>query len=79
MLLASILRGIDIEVDNPGLAGSFHPAPPVPCDRPDCDSHGWIELENGSVAKCPACPASIRSWRLDDELLSLDEDGEPPF
>lgn len=79
VLLASILRGIDVEGDNPGLAGSFDPAPPVPCDRPDCDGHGWIELEDGKVAKCPACPASIRSWRSDDELLSLDEDGEPPF
>ena len=79
VLLASILREIDVDGDNSGLASSFDPAPPVPCDRPDCDGHGWIELEDGKVAKCPACPASIRSWRPDDELMTLDEEGEPPF
>jgi len=79
VLLASILREIDVAGDNPGLATTFDPAPPVPCERPDCDGHGWIELQDGAVAKCPDCPAPIRSWRPDDEPPLLDEDSEPPF
>jgi hypothetical protein len=79
VLLASILREIDVEGDNPGLATTFDPAPPVPCERSDCDGHGWIELEDRSAAKCPDCPAATRSWRPRDEPGSLDADGEPPF
>ncbi len=80
VLLASILRKLDVQGDHPGLAQTFDTTPPVPCGRADCDEHGWIEQPDGSVAKCPDCPASIRSWRSDDELGGdPDLDGEPLF
>ncbi len=79
VLLASILRQLDVLGDHPGLAKTFATTPPIPCGRADCDGHGWIEQPDGSVGKCPDCPASIRSWRPDDEMVGADLDGEPPF
>jgi hypothetical protein len=79
VLLASILRQLDAQGDHPGLAQTFDATPPIPCGRADCDGHGWIELPNRSVGKCPECPASIRSWLPDDDMAGIDIDDEPAF
>lgn len=78
VLLAAILRELDPQADHPrSPISSAIEYPPQPCRRSDCDGHGWIELDNHSVAKCPDCPPSIRSWRPD--LEQTNDDGEPPF
>lgn len=51
--------------------------PPQACGLPGCDGHGWIQLNNGTVAKCPHCPPGIRTRHVD---LMVDQvDDEPPF
>ncbi|WP_346008612.1 hypothetical protein [Janibacter terrae] len=52
----------------PADVGADPAVPPwlQPCDRPDCDGHGWLIVEpdpfTGRVvaAKCPSCPPRIR-------------------
>ena len=78
VLLAALLRQLDPEADHPSLAIVEDTTPPVPCARPDCDGHGWIELEDGRVARCPDCPPGIRRYREDNLGDQVDED-EPAF
>ena len=63
VVLAGLLRDLDVEADHP-TAAAFPAEPPKPCRRPDCD-HGWITLRDGRgrevVAKCRTCPPGVRS------------------
>jgi len=78
VVLAAILRGLDPQADHPRLHALEEPTATdlVPCDRDDCDGHGWLEGDN-AVSKCPDCPPSIRTWR--PELDEADADGQPLF
>lgn len=59
VLLAFLLRQLDVDTDQPG---SGMPAqPPQPCSRTDCDGHGWLQVDEGLVAKCPDCDPGIRN------------------
>ncbi|MDN5797268.1 MAG: hypothetical protein L0H79_16145 [Intrasporangium sp.] len=71
VVLAGLLRGLDETADHPD-APAFE-APP--CTRTDCD-HGWIRIDQDTVAPCPDCPPSVRGHRIDDEEPL---DAEPPF
>jgi len=60
-VLAAILRGVDPDLDHPGLladafdnqgadSGTAAAVPaeaPAPCGHPDCDGHGWIQTSTG--------------------------------
>lgn len=63
VVLAGLLRQLDVEADHPN-AAAFPTEPPKPCRRPDCD-HGWITLTDGrgreAVAKCRTCPPGVRT------------------
>lgn len=63
VVLAGLLRQLDVEADHP-TAAAFPTEPPKPCRRPDCD-HGWITLRDGRgrevVAKCRTCPSGVRT------------------
>jgi hypothetical protein len=86
-VLASILRQLDPEADNPALAPDLDDQADAlePCGRPDCDGHGWIELpsahsSDGVLAPCPDCPPSIRTWRpRPDDVLAGGYNSEPLF
>ncbi|MDN5795474.1 MAG: hypothetical protein L0H79_06940 [Intrasporangium sp.] len=85
VVLAGLLRVMDEVADHPD-APPFgpHPAGPItgpePCTRADCDGHGWIQLEAGTVVKCPACSPATRSAPLDDrDEWQAGDDDEPPF
>ncbi|MFZ2502682.1 MAG: hypothetical protein WAW88_08440 [Nocardioides sp.] len=75
-VLAGLLRQLDPQVDHPSLAAIPDTTPPQPCGGPTCDGHGWIELDDGRVAKCPHCPPAIRSWRT---IAGGPVADEPPF
>lgn len=55
IVLAAILRELDPYADHPRLMDLEGP-----CERPDCDGHGWITTPRG-VAKCPECPSYLRA------------------
>lgn len=76
VLLAAMLRQLDPEVDHPDLA-ILDPTPPQPCGAADCDGHGWIHHDTGLVAKCPHCPAGIRTHF--EDLGDGQVGDEPPF
>jgi hypothetical protein len=84
---AAMLRELDVDADHPRLQVAFTKASAShrvldPCRRPDCDRHGWIELEVDGrtvAARCPDCPPSIRRCRDDVDVVDLDEHGAPPF
>lgn len=63
VVLAGLLRQLDVEADHP-TAAAFPTSAPEPCRRPECD-HGWINLRDGRgrevVAKCPTCPPGVRT------------------
>ncbi|MGL4745040.1 MAG: hypothetical protein ACRCYX_12580 [Dermatophilaceae bacterium] len=50
------------------------PGPLQPCNRPDCDGHGWIPTTDGhTITRCPDCPPGIRAQEpTPDELLRID-------
>jgi len=76
VLLAGLLRDLDPDAD--------HPDPPdlrshPPCNRTDC-VHGWIDLPDGTAAKCPDCHPSARTGSLPDAITKQGWDpNEPPF
>ena len=55
VVLAKILSELDPYADHPRLMDLEGP-----CERPDCDGHGWITTPRG-VAKCPECPSYLRA------------------
>lgn len=73
VVLAGLLRELDVEADHPTAAAIA--ADPTPCTRPDCD-HGWITLQGHrghvTVTPCPTCPPGVRS-------LHDHDDDEPEF
>ncbi|TWD13043.1 hypothetical protein [Marihabitans asiaticum] len=78
VVLAGLLRHLDVEADHPSHTPFVDPATLKPCRRTDCDGHGWVTISDGRgrhvVAKCPDCPPGIRANVVDDGL-----DEEPPF
>lgn len=85
--LAAMLRELDVDADHPRIQSAFAKAPVShrsldPCRRPDCDRHGWIEVEVDGrtvLTQCPDCPPNIRTCRDDVAGVELDEYGTPPF
>lgn len=90
----SMLRDLDVDADHPRIQSAFHTASSTglstqashrsldPCRRPDCDRHGWIEVEADGrtvLTQCPDCPPSIRTCRDDVDDVQLDEYGAAPF
>jgi len=77
-VLAAILRGIDPELDHPGLlehafddattAAAVPTEAPAACGHPDCDGHGWItttgDTGRDALIPCPHCPPAIRHQPL---------------
>jgi hypothetical protein len=78
VVLAGLLRHLDVEADHPSHTPFVDPATLKPCHRADCDGHGWLTISDGRgrniAAKCPDCPPGIRAHIVDDGL-----DDEPPF
>ncbi|WP_460446324.1 hypothetical protein [Angustibacter aerolatus] len=54
------------------------------CSRPDCDGHGWLDVD-GPATPCPDCPPTARAPHVDlaelDDVEQLDgvEQLDPPF
>lgn len=75
VVLAGLLRHLDVEADHPSHTPCVDVATLEPCRRMDCDGHGWITISDARdrhvVAKCPDCPRGIRVHVIDD---CLDED-----
>lgn len=75
IVLAGLLRHLDVEADHP-TAAAFPTEAPKPCRRPECD-HGWLTLRDHhgreAVAKCPTCPPGVRTAH------DQDPDDEPEF
>jgi len=75
ILLAGLLRGLDPEADHPD-PPDLHPV--GPCTRAEC-VHGWIDLPDGTAAKCPDCHPRTR-LSDEDQVPTTDWDpDEPPF
>lgn len=84
----SMLRELDVDADHPRVQTAFPTTPTPadqilePCGRPDCDSHGWLELEvdgRTALTHCPDCPPEIRRGQDAGAAAELDEHGAPPF
>lgn len=75
VVLAGLLRELDVDADHPTATAIPDPADLKPCRRTDCDDHGWVTITDGRdrsvIAKCPDCPPGIRTAHEiepDDEL-----------
>ncbi|MGL5859595.1 MAG: hypothetical protein ACRC35_14560 [Angustibacter sp.] len=90
VLLAAILRDLDVQGDHPALG--FHLTAEVPgtipvaCGAADCDGYGWLTStdEHNSVVPCPRCPQAVRISTTDSvdtvQDLGVRPDGlDPPF
>lgn len=78
VVLAGLLRHLDVEADHPSHTPFVDPSTLKPCHRTDCDGHGWLTISDGRgrniSAKCPDCPPGIRAHVVEDGF-----DDEPPF
>jgi hypothetical protein len=86
---AAMLRELDVDADHPRAQAAFPTTSTSagdlalePCSRPDCDGHGWNELEVDGrtvLTQCPDCPPEIRRGQDVGGAAEFDEHGAPPF
>jgi hypothetical protein len=73
ILLAGVLRRIDPVLDHPTAGGAFGTPDQVPCDRDDCDGHGWINGVDadghGWARRCPDCSPRTRTTTHTDSTV----------